>query len=764
MQKKIPSAITKITLDRATFSRVPIDELTFINFFYGNNGAGKSSIAHAIDEDDGVEWADGKTRDDYDVLVYNQDFINNNFENYGDLAGVFIFGEEDIDAKKKIAELTDKKKEKDGKRIAVGEEYKTKIAGIDNALVEFQDICFSKTADLRKRFEKCMDGKKQKKGFAEAVLSEKSPTKIDIVKLEQLYDVAFDDTARSYPEFKRAGFKSTYGSLPGKELLDKVIVSSSDTPFANFMKALGASASAWVRDGHTHYSAAAGGKCPYCQQKLPASFEDDIASCFDAQYQQDIRDLGQFKSTYEAETAEIVRELKANMSDVLETVDLKTYQEKIKLLESSFEINCQRISDKCKDPATTVSLEDTDTLLLEIGGIIDDINKVIKTNNDVVNEKKTSKVKCKVAVMQHLAYLLADEVKKYNDEVERLKKETSDLLELGKQLRKEVSELTKGISELNKHNANTEAAIDSINKILHESGFQGFSIRAKADEENVYEIIREDGSVADNLSEGERNFIAFLYFYHLVRGSKNSEELKEKIVVIDDPVSSMDSTALFIVSSIVREMINVCRNNTDYLNPKVPGDYIKQLFILTHNVYFHREITYQQTAYYNCASFYMIRKSDNVSTVKLCVRQSKDVPSEQENYNPVQNSYAALWEELRDLKSTIPTLNVMRRILEYYFLQLCGYEGSDLRELVLEKKENREKFIKQVEDGQPDMTDYQLASSLLAYINNPNGISDGLNYVEDCDDVEAYKKVFQMIFEALGQSQHYNMMTNKIKS
>lgn len=160
----------------------------------------------------------------------------------------------------------------------------------------------------------------------------------------------------------------------------------------------------------------------------------------------------------------------------------------------------------------------------------------------------------------------------------------------------------------------------------------------------------------------------------------------------------------------------------------------------------------------------MIRKSDNISTVKLCVRQSKDVPSEQENYNPVQNSYAALWEELRDLQSTIPALNVMRRILEYYFLQLCGYEGSDLRELVLEKKENRDKFIKQVEGGQPDMTDYQLASSLLAYINNPNGISDGLNYVEDCDDVEAYKEVFRMIFEALGQSQHYNMMTNKAKS
>lgn len=456
-----------------------------------------------------------------------------------------------------------------------------------------------------------------------------------------------------------------------------------------------------------------------------------------------------------------MRVLQTNTADAMPSLDLKAYQERLSLLESKFEVNRQRIAEKVKEPSKTVSLEDTDTLLLEIGAMIDDINKLIKANNDVVAAKKSSKEKCKTEIMQHLAFLLADEVTSYKDEVARLKAEIDDVTECGKKLKKEIGELTTQISELNKHNANTEAAIDSINKILRDSGFQGFSIRAKDGVENVYEIVRENGTVAENLSEGERNFIAFLYFYHRVRGSMNSEELKEKIVVIDDPVSSMDSTALFIVSAIVREMINVCRNNTEYLNPQVPGDYIKQLFILTHNVYFHREVTYQQVGYYNCTSFYMIRKNDNVSTVKLCKRQNKEIPSEEENYNPVQNSYAALWDELRDLHSTIPALNVMRRILEYYFLQLCGYEGSDLRSIVLEKKENREKFIKQVEGEKPDMTDYQLASSLLAYINNPNGISDGLNYVEDCEDAEAYKRVFQMIFDAPGQSQHYKMMTGQ---
>ena len=143
MQRKVPSAIANITLNRATFTDVLIDGLTFVNFFYGNNGAGKSSIAHAIAEDDGVVWADGKTVDDFDVLVYNQDFINDNFVNYGDLKGVFIFGEEDIEAKKKIAELTNQKKQKMDARQTALDEYKKKSDGLASALTQFQDTCFS---------------------------------------------------------------------------------------------------------------------------------------------------------------------------------------------------------------------------------------------------------------------------------------------------------------------------------------------------------------------------------------------------------------------------------------------------------------------------------------------------------------------------------------------------------------------------------------------------------------------------------------------
>lgn len=45
---------------------------------------------------------------------------------------------------------------------------------------------------------------------------------------------------------------------------------------------------------------------------------------------------------------------------------------------------------------------------------------------------------------------------------------------------------------------------------------QGFQLVPHEAKSHVYKVCREDSSVAENLSEGEKNFIAFLYFYYLV--------------------------------------------------------------------------------------------------------------------------------------------------------------------------------------------------------------------------------------------------------
>jgi wobble nucleotide-excising tRNase len=226
----------------------------------------------------------------------------------------------------------------------------------------------------------------------------------------------------------------------------------------------------------------------------------------------------------------------------------------------------------------------------------------------------------------------------------------------------------------------------------------------------------------------------------------------------------MDSSALFIVSALVREMIEICRNNAslNVADNFTHDNYIKQLFILTHNTYFHHEITYNQVKYYDSVSFYLIDKLDNRSSVKLCKRYGQNVSGDLENYNPVQNAYAALWSEFSEVNSSIPLLNVIRRILDYYFLQLCGYDSADIRDKIL--KENKDKFITIDDDGRQNHSQYQVASSMLSYLNaSSNSLSDGLNYVDDCIDSNQIRKTFAMIFELMQQSQHYNMMIGHVE-
>ena len=218
----------------------------------------------------------------------------------------------------------------------------------------------------------------------------------------------------------------------------------------------------------------------------------------------------------------------------------------------------------------------------------------------------------------------------------------------------------------------------------------------------------------------------------------------------------MDSSTLFIVSSMIREMISVCHNNIELLNPDIGGNYIKQIFILTHNAYFHREITYNQVDFYDSVSFFMIRKSENQSSITLCVDRAKELSKEDKNVNPVQNAYMALWAEYKELQSSIPLLNVIRRILEYYFMELCGYQGQGIRDTIL--KQHKVDFVTKRPDGTIDDRDYHLAYSMLSYIDNDYSFIDGFNLVQEVADPDQYRKVMKKIFEKMGQSQHYKMM------
>ena len=62
---------------------------------------------------------------------------------------------------------------------------------------------------------------------------------------------------------------------------------------------------------------------------------------------------------------------KVQSKNVMPDLDVEEYKAKLKTLSDAITINVQRIDAKVKEPTSIASLEDIDTLLLDIGTIID---------------------------------------------------------------------------------------------------------------------------------------------------------------------------------------------------------------------------------------------------------------------------------------------------------------------------------------------------------------------------------------------------------
>ena len=314
------------------------------------------------------------------------------------------------------------------------------------------------------------------------------------------------------------------------------------------------------------------------------------------------------------------------------------------------------------------------------------------------------------------------------------------------------------ITQLSSKTINSTDAVNNMNKILRDSGFQGFIIKSNLAVPHTYMVVRDNDAIATNLSEGEQNFIAFLYFYQLVLGNDSGDgNIKDKIVVIDDPVSSMDSSTLFIVGALTREMIEICRNNA----ASQPGirNYIKQIFILTHNTYYHHDIAANMVKYWDAVAYFKITKTDNRSTIIPCIEESKDFNGnmlECRNINPVQNGYNALWLELREVTSPVAVTHVIHQILNHYFIQMCSYDGVIVRDRIL--VENKDKFL--MDDGSGNYKpEFHHVRSLLSYLAvAERGISDGQQFIDSAIDATSCKQALKSIFEIMGQDQHYKMM------
>lgn len=707
-----------------------VSELQTVNFFYGSNGTGKTTISRVIGNSDqysncSLQW---KSNQRLETVVYNRDFVEDNFSATAPLKGIFTLGEDTVEIHKQLEALHDQERKYALKLVNDEHNLNVKKQELNSLNLEIEEACWRLKAKYDDRFGEAFAGNKSSKAkFALKLdqvrlgphtgppastqsLEKRAALLLGIRKAEQRPLLA----PRSFDHLR---------SLQENELMGLSVVGAAQVGLAELIERL--SASDWVRQGGKFLDLT-GDVCPFCQQPTPSSLQDELGSYFDETYQKRLCELEDFSKLYQAEINSVeswVAEVTRCLSQDAEEAEgwSKLADQLLTILKKSKKL----IEQKLRQPSLPLGLEPCDIVLDSLLSRFESLNSHIRDQNKLIAERKLSRT----SLVEDIWYYIAREPSIPWTEYDRRRRPlTGAITGLKKQIEKlksARSQVDIEIKKLERKITSVRPTIEGINSILQRFGFSGFRLDESQEHVGFYALRRSDGTdAARTLSEGERSFLTFLYFYHLLRGSHSGSGTgQQRIVVIDDPVSSLDSDVLFIVSTLIKKLIEDARS----------GSNIKQIFVLTHNPYFHKEVSFhrkRKNGSLHDESFYTIRKVQSRTLVQRHVE------------NPVRTSYELLWRELReDRRDNLSLQNNMRRILEYYFKILGGIEFDTICE--------------QFEAGPDEM----ICRSLFSWVNDGSHFPQDSLFIEVEDStVDRYLVIFEKIFELTHHRGHYDMM------
>jgi len=717
-----------------------LSNLKKINFIYGSNGSGKTTVSNFISNpidnkynNCSLRWIAGQP---IETMVYNKEFKDKNFNSTNIIKGIFTLG----NATATDIQLINKKKE--DLKVINDECLKLKgslekLNGTDNTegdiqKVEndFKEYCWKNIYKEYEYFKEAFAGSMQKQTFKDKLLNEFHNNKADELTIEELKEKSetiFGEVPQPLDHINNIEYLEI-SQIEDNAIWNEKIIGKSDVNIAKLIQRL--NLNDWVNQGKGYIQD--DNVCPFCQQEtITTDFRLQLENYFDTTFIESIEKIKSFKQKYDLLSENLINQLNqieiAHKNIKNTKLDIDKFSIYLKTLNSQINSNKEILNNKIKEPSRSLELVSTKEQLANFESIISKANEEIKKHNQIVENYKTEKNNLIKLIWKFLINTFESDIEKYIKQIDGLQKGINKLTEAYKAKRKEWSDLNREIKDLDKNVTSVQPTIDEINNLLKFYGFLNFEIVPSELDKNQYQIQREDGSLAqETLSEGEITFITFLYYYQLTKGSTNQDNVStDRVLVIDDPISSLDSNVLFIVSTLIKNIIDDIRANK--------GN-IKQLIILTHNVYFHKEVSFinsRDTGVRNDTYFWILRKNNKVSHF---------YPYEK---NPIQTSYQLLWQELKDKeKSSMITIqNTMRRIIENYFKILGNYSDETL----ITKFKNYEDQI--------------ICRSLISWINDgSHSVSDDL-YIEAQEDlIENYLNVFKKIFEYTDHEGHYNMM------
>lgn len=722
-----------------------IDSLGKVNFLFAPNGAGKSTISAALaaqpdDAEARRSWPVAPT--ELAIKVFNEAYRAKVLRQ--DIAGIFTLGEDSrqvndqIDAlNASLASMRDERYELlkeigsvDGKtRTGLRGELANERERAAEALFEqhkrvpdpAREIVFTGVRNNKERF---LD-----RAVANFERGDESVVPENWGELNARASVITGDLQQ---KALLPGVQGDVLAPADKRILENAAEIKGDGKLSELIESL--HNADWVSSGR-EYLAAADGKCPFCQQTAPADLAKELSQFFAGGFDQALKEVSSVATAVGNKLDVLDSQLSAleRSSHVYGPSNENSIRASIEKTRTATALLRAQVGLKLEHPTSPVEVADVNGATAELVALVRDGNAEVASHNQLVADAKAERSRL---ISDGWNLFLSQEpelsaLKRWRGQQKRKNGQIADLESKVRGCDERIEASLRRVTELQQSVSNTAAVAGRINELLVALDFDRFRLQVADGKAGGYRLCRSDGTVAvGTLSEGEKSFVCFAYFWESLRGTNDPGGVPEQCVaVIDDPISSLDSDCLFLVASLVREAAKEAASGASN---------VRQLLVLTHNVQFHLEaaFTTDRSQKGERCYFRLVKGPGSVSNLVSDGGVSR-----------VKGSYSLLWDAVvaaandKDQDSIVHVglFNVVRRIIEGYFRLVGQPRVSEFPTSSISERRI--------------LTAFEIWASAGSHT-----ILDEVSQTSDVGSTKRFLSLFCGYFVAAGQVQHFRSM------
>lgn len=572
---------------------VEVDQFQKRNLIYGYNASGKTTISRifsflgAGDKPDGlgdnfdfkIVLRDGDTektvtRTSADnellgrVFVYNEDYVEDNFDwNDATARPILGLGKASIDTQKKLTELREKTEKLGHEKAAAEKNLKRSGKALDGHLQQA-----ARTVEEGARLASRSFTARQLKPIYEDpdydVSSAPSPDQYKKAQqtLDQAGEIKDLGTQVDWPETLVSTVCRNFIPLMPRTAIQEKIPELDEHRTQE----------TWAHEGYQYHSQNHLKNCLLCGNAISKDRFDNLAKHFSKEVNAiaaEARDLEMFF----AAAQNTLSGLPKTLPDPLDLVPVLREEYKALLEELDTPLSqgldvvnglVSAIKKKREAPATSFEI-DVDALTESLSAWqtsfqewVQAVEKILVQNKQAGQTRDEDRKQAQQIIRD---YLLAQAHPRFvglNDQKQGDDTICTELTTEEARLKNEIKSLEASLQD---HAAGAEHIDKEVAAFLHHSGITMTPVHGG------YELTR-DGTPVRKLSEGEKTAITFCHFVTSLIG--DDRKLEDLIVVVDDPISSLDTRSLTYMNGLIQYKLQNAH----------------QLFIFTHNLTFLSQI------------------------------------------------------------------------------------------------------------------------------------------------------------------------------